>query len=212
MKILRHLRRKRRWRLRSAARFRKQVPCYFAPEPVVPRGAAASAPVEDEDAEPEEEPPLEPFDLYKVLGLKRTEKGVMGGRSRCFASYHARAVALRPERFRWPQAADEASDDWLKLRKLGLAFLVLSNDGRRDVYDRLGYEGLRKSEACHEKSAFELDALEIFDYFFDACNIFTGVEDEELKEYLLLSADRDDENFEDVEIDADDEELEAGMR
>ena len=42
---------------------------------------------------------------------------------------------------------------------VALAFVVLSDDSRREVYDSAGFEGLVKSESYSELSVFELDAI-----------------------------------------------------
>ena len=166
----------------------------WAPTTRKPRGAAVGESSDDSDAESEDDP-LEPFDLYAALGVRKGPKGVSGGRSRCFAQFHSRASKLDPERFR--DAIDYDQDAWLQYRRVALAFVVLSDDARREVYDSAGFEGLAKSESYSELSAFELDAIGIFDDFFEALNPLTGVEDAEIKEYLLLSAADDDAGDED---------------
>jgi len=159
-----------------------------------PRGAAVGESSDDSDAESEDEP-LEPFDLYAALGVRKGSKGVTGGRSRCFAQFHSRSARLDPERFR--EAIDYDQEAWLQYRRVALAFVVLSDDSRREVYDSAGFEGLVKSESYSELNVFELDAIGIFDDFFEALNPLTGVEDPEIKEYLLLSAADDDAGDED---------------
>ena len=78
--------------------------------------------------------------------------------------------------------------------------VVLSDDSRREVYDSAGFEGLVKSESYSELSVFELDAIGVFDDFFEALNPLTGAEDPEIKEYLLLSAADDDAGDEDDDV------------
>ena len=85
----------------------------------------------------------------------------------------------------------------MQYRRVALAFVVLSDDSRREVYDSAGFDGLRKSESYSELSVFDLDAIGIFDDFFEALNPLTGAEDPEIKEYLLLSAADDDAGDED---------------
>ena len=159
-----------------------------------PRGAAVGESSDDSDAEAEDEP-LAAFDLYSALGVRKGSKGVAGGRSRCFAQFHSRSAKLDPERFR--DAVDYDQEAWLQYRRVALAFVVLSDDARREVYDSAGYDGLQKSESYSELSVFDLDAIGVFDDFFEALNPLTGVEDAEIKEYLLLSAADDDAGDED---------------
>ena len=161
-----------------------------------PRGAAVGESSDDSDDEDDE--PLEPFDLYSALGVRKGSKGVSGGRSRCFAQFHSRSARLDPERFR--DAIDYDQEAWLQYRRVALAFVVLSDDSRREVYDSAGFEGLVKSESYSELSVFELDAIGIFDDFFEALNPLTGAEDAEIKEYLLLSAADDDAGDEDDDV------------
>ena len=195
----------RRRRVAARARWLSIAPARASAE-VVPRGLAASRPAandappapaaDDESAAAddfrdadgaageEEEAPLAAFDLYGALGVTRAAGGgVSGGRSRCFAAFHARSLRFDPERFR---GSAEASEAWTRFRRLGLAFAVLQDDARREVYDAAGFEGLRRSETHADRSAFELDALGVFDDFFDARNPLDGAEDGELREYLLL--------------------------
>ena len=159
-----------------------------------PRGAAVGESSDDSDAEADE--PLAPFDLYAALGVRKGPKGVSGGRSRCFAQFHSRTTKLDPESFR--DAVDYDQQAWLQYRQVALAFVVLSDDARREVYDSAGYDGLQKSESYSEINVFDLDAVGIFDDFFEAVNPLTGVEDPEIKEYLLLSAADDDDEDDDV--------------
>ena len=102
---------------------------------------------------------------------------------------------MDPERFR--DATEYDQEAWLQYRRVALAFVVLSDDARREVYDSAGYDGLQKSESYSELSVFDLDAIGVFDDFFEALNPLTGVEDAEIKEYLLLSAADDDAGDED---------------
>jgi hypothetical protein len=159
-----------------------------------PRGAAVGESSDDSDAEEDE--PLAPFDLYAALGVRKGPKGVSGGRSRCFAQFHSRSAKLDPESFR--DAVDYDQEAWLQYRRVALAFVVLSDDARREVYDSAGFEGLVKSESYSEISVFDLDAVGIFDDFFEAVNPLTGEEDPEIKEYLLLSAADDDDEDDDI--------------
>ena len=165
----------------------------WAPTTRKPRGAAVGE--SSDDSDDEEDEPLEPFDLYAALGVRKGPKGVSGGRSRCFAQFHSRSAKLDPERFR--DAIDYDQEAWLRYRQIALAFVVLSDDSRREVYDSAGFEGLVKSESYSELNVFELDAIGIFDDFFEALNPLTGAEDAEIKEYLLLSAADDDAGDED---------------
>ena len=170
----------RRRRVAARARWLCIAPARASAE-VVPRGLAASRPAangappapaaDDEsaaaddfrdadDAAEEEEEALAAFDLYGALGVTRAAGGgVSGGRSRCFAAFHARSLRFDPERFR---GSAEASEAWTRFRRLGLAFAVLQDDARRAVYDAAGFEGLRRSETYADRSAFELDALGVF--------------------------------------------------
>jgi len=159
-----------------------------APPSRKPRGAAVGDESEasDEDAEPSDEP-LEPFDLYAALGVRKARAGVAGGRSRCFAQFHAKAVKCDPEWFRGRSDYDEEA--WQEYRRVALAFVVLNDDERRAVYDAAGYEGLQKSESYSELNAFEVDPIGVFDDFFEAKSPLTGAACEATKEYLLLAAD-----------------------
>ena len=169
----------------------------WTPSTRKPRGAAVGESSDDSDAESEDEP-LAPFDLYSALGVRKGSKGVSGGRSRCFAQFHSRASKLDPEQFR--DAIDYDQEAWLQYRRVALAFVVLSDDSRREVYDSAGFEGLRQSESYSELSVFELDAIGVFDDFFEALNPLTGAEDAEIKEYLLLSAADDDAGDDDDDV------------
>ena len=161
-----------------------------------PRGAAVGE--SSDDSDDDEDEPLAPFDLYSALGVRKGSKGVAGGRSRCFAQFHSTSAKLDPERFR--DAVEYDQEAWVQYRRVALAFVVLSDDSRREVYDSAGFEGLRQSESYSELSVFELDAVGIFDDFFEALNPLTGCEDAEIKEYLLLSAADDDAGDEDDDV------------
>ena len=161
-----------------------------------PRGAAVGE--SSDDSDDDEDEPLAPFDLYSALGVRKGSKGVAGGRSRCFAQFHSRSAKLDPERFR--DAVEYDQEAWVQYRRVALAFVVLSDDSRREVYDSAGFEGLRQSESYSELSVFELDAVGIFDDFFEALNPLTGCEDAEIKEYLLLSAADDDAGDDDDDV------------
>ena len=168
----------------------------WTPSTRKPRGAAVGE--SSDDSDDDEDEPLEAFDLYSALGVRKGPKGVSGGRSRCFAQFHSRSARLDPERFR--DAIDYDQDAWLQYQRVALAFVVLSDDARREVYDSAGFEGLAKSESYSELSVFDLDAIGIFDDFFEALNPLTGAEDPEIKEYLLLSAADDDAGDEDDDV------------
>ena len=161
-----------------------------------PRGAAVGE--SSDDSDDDEDEPLAPFDLYSALGVRKGSKGVAGGRSRCFAQFHSTSAKLDPERFR--DAVEYDQEAWVQYRRVALAFVVLSDDSRREVYDSAGFEGLRQSESYSELSVFELDAVGIFDDFFEALNPLTGCEDAEIKEYLLLSAADDDAGDDDDDV------------
>ena len=121
------------------------------------------------------------FDLYEALGSSREAKMSL---SLCFRCYHKRAVELFDEDFREDQDSWEFEEFW----RLAVAFAVLSDDDRKDVYDRCGYNGLRASERHNAVDAFELDAVQIFDDFFDCKHPITRQHHPQLKEYLLLEA------------------------
>ena len=169
-----------------------------APPSRKPRGAAVGDESEDsdEDAEPRDEP-LEPFDLYAALGVRKARTGVAGGKSRCFAQFHAKAVKCDPEWFRGRSDYDDEA--WREYRRVALAFVVLNDDERRAVYDAAGYAGLQKSESYSELNAFEVDPIGVFDDFFEAKCPLTGLDDVATKEYLLLAADDPDAGWEEDE-------------
>ena len=79
------------------------------------------------------------------------------------AQFHSRTTKLDPESFR--DAVDYDHDAWLQYRRVALAFVVLSDDSRGEVYDSAGFGGLVKSESYSELSAFDLDAVGVFDDF-----------------------------------------------
>ena len=188
-----------------------------APVVASPRGLAASEAVPTESADgdareadeadetDEEDAPLEPFDLYAALGVRAAAKGgVSGGRSRCFAAFRAQCARRDPE---WFRGSSGDVDGWLAFRRVALAFAVLSDAGRRAVYENAGFDGLRRSEALSEIDAFDLDPIGIFDDFYEARGPCTGTEDADLKEFLLLEAGGQDDNDDDAVLDgeADDE-------
>lgn len=115
------------------------------------------------------------FDLYEALGAAKSSIS----ESRCFALYHRSAVDLYRE-----GPMDE-------FRRLGIAFAVLTDDVRREIYDNLGYASLRASERCNAVDAFDLDPEQIFNDFFDCRHPITREHHPPLKEYLLLEASPD---------------------
>ncbi len=98
-----------------------------------------------------------------------------------------------------------------KLQRLGVAFHVLKDSDRFEIYREHGYEGLVKSERYAESDVFDLDGFTMYESFFAG-------EDEDDRQYLLLcpEAESDDEDENDdetddaTEIDPDDE-IEALM-
>uniref|UniRef100_A0A7S3K352 Uncharacterized protein n=1 Tax=Aureoumbra lagunensis TaxID=44058 RepID=A0A7S3K352_9STRA len=123
------------------------------------------------------------IDLWKILGVKRYgDEQVYGGRSRCFRRFHQRAVNYDIEKMR---KGDIVSTSF---RRLCLAFVVLIDDARREIYSRSGISALRASENYHVINVFELDPIEIFDRFFNAQDPITGQPSQAIREYLLLEA------------------------
>lgn len=118
-----------------------------------------------------------PLDLYEALGARRGRGGVQGGAARCLALFHRRSFTSK----HFPQ--------------LCLAFCVLRDEGRRDVYDRLGLDGLRQSEAYMSHNVFDADPQTVFDNFFD-CKDWTGAHDEAIRQYLLHEAAGSDDDEE----------------
>lgn len=160
---------------------------------------------DEERVEWEEEEPLAPFDLFRALGLTRD---FGGGDSRVRSSYHKIAVATeqRLRRCELEGDAEGEASAWLRLRRATVAFGTLLDPGRRDIYLRLGYAGLKESEKYAEMSVFDEDPLERLDRFFRGS-------DEADREYLLLNGvgapsssedegddrEEDDEDWEDIE-------------
>jgi DnaJ-class molecular chaperone len=66
-----------------------------------------------------------------------------------------------------------------RFSQVALAYSILKNDEFREVLDKNGIEGLRRSESLSETSVFDVDPYEVYDSFFDGS-------DEEVRQYLLL--------------------------
>ncbi|KAJ1461245.1 hypothetical protein M885DRAFT_585006 [Pelagophyceae sp. CCMP2097] len=138
----------------------------------------------DDDDYPTEPPPMRPFDLHATLGVRPHPKGgVVGGDSKCFANYHV--LSLRHEADRQAYA----DRGWRTFRDLAVAFVVLRDAERREIYDRLGFQALAQSEAYSEHSVLDVDPHAVFDAFFDGREYDSDEPCDEIKEYLLLEAD-----------------------
>ena len=160
---------------------------------------------EEEEEEAEEDEPLQPFDLYKALGL---QKGFGGGDARVRSSYHRLALAARQHLRDCEERGDDEAEAeaWLRFRRVTVAAGVLLDKGRREVYEQLGFTGLQGSEKYYELSVFDDDPHDRLDRFFN------GV-DEDDREYLLLngagppSDDDEAEEEDDIGGDSDEEAL-----
>mmetsp|Transcript_6615 Transcript_6615/g.21361 ORF Transcript_6615/g.21361 Transcript_6615/m.21361 type:complete len:226 (+) Transcript_6615:1-678(+) len=111
---------------------------------------------------------LPAFDLYEALHL--TQARFHPDRAR--AAYHRLSLRFHPHFGRKP---DEAL-----FYKLSLAYAALKDEERRRIYDNLGFDSLRKSEALMDPSVFEVDPFEFYDQFYAAV-------DPADKEYFLLN-------------------------
>jgi len=142
---------------------------------------------------------LDEFDLCATLGV-RCEGGVVcGGQARIRACY----AKLAPRRY--PSEACEDIDVYtsavLAFRRISLAFKVLKDAARFQVYLASGFRGLRASEGYQEESVFDADPCEVYDDFFAG-------RDPADREFLLLNgADRPDDGWgEDKEEEPSDDE------
>ena len=154
---------------------------------------------------------LEPFDLYKTLGVTRASGkngGVAGGESRIRSQFHRKSLRYHPEHFK-PQRSgnrvpvvQQRSEANLNFRRVGLAFSVLMDPARREVYDAAGWAGLKQSEGYSEENVFDWDAFDIFEHFFSG-------ESEGDRQYLLMES-IDGGRFSDSEEEAEDEAEEGG--
>ena len=83
-----------------------------------------------------------------------------------------------------------------KLQRLGIAFSVLKDRERFEIYRDHGYTGLVKSERHAEVDVFDLDGFSVYDSFFAG-------ENEDDRQYLLLCPDAEsDDDAEDANVDA----------
>ena len=107
-----------------------------------------------------EEPLAQPFCLHSVLGLTPSSEGDVASRVR--AAFHSRARACYP-RENTPDVPSYARQV-RRFRKTCLALTVLKDPERRRIYATAGYDGLRRSEAYQEVSAFDQEcaALGVF--------------------------------------------------
>eukprot|EP00516_Mucochytrium_quahogii_P013093 CAMPEP_0203800102 /NCGR_PEP_ID=MMETSP0100_2-20121128/10326_1 /ASSEMBLY_ACC=CAM_ASM_000210 /TAXON_ID=96639 /ORGANISM=" , Strain NY0313808BC1" /LENGTH=205 /DNA_ID=CAMNT_0050706139 /DNA_START=147 /DNA_END=764 /DNA_ORIENTATION=+ len=111
---------------------------------------------------------MEEFDLYK--GLHLTQKSCC--KDRCRANYHRLAHRYHPKYGRKP--SEEL------FNKVTLAYNVLRDEERREIYDTHGFSGLKKSEQYMDPNMFEIDPYECYSSFF-------SFEDSENKEYFMLN-------------------------
>ena len=134
---------------------------------------------EEEGWDEEEDEPLQPFDLYRALGLQR---GFGGGDARVRSSYHRLALAARQQLGDCEECEDKEAEAeaWLRFRRITVAAGVLLDKGRKEVYERLGFAGLQESEKYYELSVFDDDPHDRLERFFNGC-------DEDDREYLLLN-------------------------
>ena len=100
--------------------------------------------------------------------------GVVGGDSRLRAQFHRRSLKYHPSHFRPVRSGntmpvlEQRRHAHLRFRQVALAFVVLKDPARREVYDSAGFNGLRQSEAYadDENNLFWWDPFTIFDSFF----------------------------------------------
>ena len=100
--------------------------------------------------------------------------GVVGGDSRLRAQFHRRSLKYHPSHFRPVRSGnttpvlEQRRHAHLRFRQVALAFVVLKDSARREVYDSAGFNGLRQSEsyADEENNVFWWDPFSIFDSFF----------------------------------------------
>lgn len=95
--------------------------------------------------------------------------------------------------------------------RIALAYTILKDEGRREIYDKHGFHVLKQSEDYMEPNVFEMDAFEIYDSFFEGTDPLD-------REYFLLNGNEvyvtdseDEEDYEpvdEVEIGEDDIEKE----
>ena len=65
-------------------------------------------------------------------------------------------------------------------RRVTVAYLSLKDPHRREIYDKLGYQGLAGSEQYAAESVFEVDPAAHFEAFFSGA-------DPEDRDYLLFN-------------------------
>lgn len=151
---------------------------------------------------------LQPFDLFQALGLRPpTGDGLSRVGDRARAGFHTMAYNHYPRRAEAYATAREYAAVVLAFRRACVAFIVLCDEQRHQIYNSCGYAGLRASEAYQEdgSNVFEMDPCKVRSSFFAG-------RDEADRQYLLLHGpgrpDREVATAGDAELRAQEEEPE----
>ena len=119
---------------------------------------------EEDNESYEEEDDSEEQDFYAILKIKKDANV-----DRIRSAFLKRATSRKA-----PKPDDPS------LRRVCIAFLVLKDADRRQIYDDCGYKGLRQSESYCENSVFDEDPDDVVSKFFSG-------QREEDREWMLLN-------------------------
>eukprot|EP00392_Amoebophrya_sp_AT5.2_P013651 g13780.t1 len=131
---------------------------------------------------------LESFDLHQVLGNLPRNPNL----ARVQAGFHEKSTLTwgSPDLHSYGDLHDEAGAGgaggaaercWERFKQIVLAFLVLRDPVRRQIYEDLGFEALKRSESYAEQSVFGLKPVAEFERFFRG-------ERQEDRDYLLMNS------------------------
>lgn len=95
-----------------------------------------------------------PQDYYEVLGVGR--KATL---AELKSAYRKKALQYHPDRNKTPEAES-------RFKSVNEAYHILSDDKRRQIYDRYGHEGLRRRAGGNPFGGFDFNLNDIFDAFF----------------------------------------------
>eukprot|EP00947_MAST-08B_sp_MAST-8B-sp1_P001011 g1011.t1 len=161
-----------------------------------------------EEEEEEEWEALAEFDLYEALRIPCVKDKPCDTRAR--GAYHRLATMWNPNLYVPVRSGNKTTVEQQyeaatkQFRRVTLAYLVLKDAPRKQIYDTGGWQGLKMSEGYQSTSVFE-EA----DYPYDIFEAFFEGRDQADRDYLLLNGNAllsDDEAGQEEAMESGDEE------